>query len=491
MKRSAVMYLKYLGIAVAFALFIPGQVSAQICTADLSGPDLTGQLFFVGDPITIDLEIGAGEVTPELDDFLNPVPDTDYLDISQFHYALDCEGSGSLDCVWAGNDVSLVPNSVTTNCTIDGSTDINGNPNGVPVNLDAILQNVPPGTAGTDPSPSILFKPSNGPIRNFSNNTCDVSFQIVVNGVTGDNPQKVIYEFTGWSAIGVPGDPPTPPEGQCGNGLSAAESVAITFDLSTEVTRFRVTKDFWNDSSTPVDVYLRCNGGLPLEQNFTIIDPASGGSGFEFVEFVVRYIDSGEVDCEIWEEPVPTGYDPVYTAAAAADGVAAAISPPNGTACSYTDIQTGSFTCEISNQAEPVEITVYKEWIGDFDKVGLERVASANYTCYDVLDDPEAPKGKKVFGTLDFTPTQLSDTIGGIYNNPNGESYCEVEEVAVNSAVEADDSDCSYIPVAPGEECTIYNTLFFEGIPTLDRYGLAVLVLLMLGVGLVGMRRLA
>ena len=38
--------------------------------------------------------------------------------------------------------------------------------------------------------------------------------------------------------------------------------------------------------------------------------------------------------------------------------------------------------------------------------------------------------------------------------------------------------------------CTLTNTVFFEGIPTLSRYGLALLALLMLGVGLIGFRRL-
>ena len=38
-------------------------------------------------------------------------------------------------------------------------------------------------------------------------------------------------------------------------------------------------------------------------------------------------------------------------------------------------------------------------------------------------------------------------------------------------------------------ECTFVNTVFFEGIPTLNQYGLALLALLMLGVGAIGFRR--
>ena len=38
--------------------------------------------------------------------------------------------------------------------------------------------------------------------------------------------------------------------------------------------------------------------------------------------------------------------------------------------------------------------------------------------------------------------------------------------------------------------CTVTNTfVFFEGIPVLNRYGLALLALLMLGIGVIGFRR--
>ena len=41
------------------------------------------------------------------------------------------------------------------------------------------------------------------------------------------------------------------------------------------------------------------------------------------------------------------------------------------------------------------------------------------------------------------------------------------------------------------DSCTFTNTVFFEGIPTLSQYGLALMALLMLGVGMVGFRRFA
>jgi hypothetical protein len=47
------------------------------------------------------------------------------------------------------------------------------------------------------------------------------------------------------------------------------------------------------------------------------------------------------------------------------------------------------------------------------------------------------------------------------------------------------------VSVGHGGSCTITNTLFFEGIPTLNHYGMALMALLMLGLGVLGLRRFA
>ena len=486
MNRSVKNVLSLVAVA---ALTIPGQLMAQEepleCEASIAGPDFGDQLFFAGDPITIDLQIGAGDVSGG--------PDGDprnYLDITRFEYILDCDGApvidpqtGQASCPWAGNTVSLVPGSVTTNCTADGNP-VNTDPQNPPLNppltlATSILNPAPPGVIG-DPSPRIEFLPQGGPIRNFSQSTCEVSFQIVVTGLEGDNLEKIIQEYAGWTTA----------DGICDSGEPATAGLPITFDLSAAVSRFLVTKNFTDDSDESVDVHLRCNSGLPLEQSSTIIDPQSGADGFEWVEFVVRYIDSGEVDCEIWEEPVPAGYLPTYEAAAAVGGVAGAISPENSTACEYTDILTGSFTCDITNEPEPITIVVTKEWIGDFEEYNYPLDAIAYYTCTDVLSEPEGSP-ISVQGSLEFNGASSTDTIDGLYANPYGNSTCTITEVDVIHPVLDDSSDCQAVPVEPGAECTIYNSIFHEGIPTLSRTGLAIMVLLMLGVGMVGFRRFA
>jgi hypothetical protein len=72
----------------------------------------------------------------------------------------------------------------------------------------------------------------------------------------------------------------------------------------------------------------------------------------------------------------------------------------------------------------------------------------------------------------------------------NGGTNCRVDETVNDSSVEVD-NDCGNLNVTIGEgdECTITNTVFYEGIPTLSHYGMAMMALLMLGVGFVGFRR--
>ncbi|HMB60313.1 MAG TPA: IPTL-CTERM sorting domain-containing protein, partial [Xanthomonadales bacterium] len=77
----------------------------------------------------------------------------------------------------------------------------------------------------------------------------------------------------------------------------------------------------------------------------------------------------------------------------------------------------------------------------------------------------------------------------------DGGTACWVLETVYDSAVEVNNG-CGSNPfpgmnveLAGGDSCTVVNTVFFEGIPTLSQYGMAVLALLMLGLGFVGFRR--
>jgi hypothetical protein len=67
---------------------------------------------------------------------------------------------------------------------------------------------------------------------------------------------------------------------------------------------------------------------------------------------------------------------------------------------------------------------------------------------------------------------------------------CWASEEIYQSGVEQD-NDCGTreIPAGGSSSCTFTNAVFFEGIPTLSQYGMALMALLMLGLGFVGLRR--
>ena len=75
--------------------------------------------------------------------------------------------------------------------------------------------------------------------------------------------------------------------------------------------------------------------------------------------------------------------------------------------------------------------------------------------------------------------------------DPNGSTNCFAELTGVGSAVEVING-CGVETILVGDgmvDCDITATAFYEGIPTLSQYGMALMALLMLGVGFVGFRR--
>ncbi len=110
--------------------------------------------------------------------------------------------------------------------------------------------------------------------------------------------------------------------------------------------------------------------------------------------------------------------------------------------------------------------------------------AGASWSCSNVAFGPNG-------GFLEFFGTPGEDSFS-VYPRWDGITSCSVTEVdLLESGVEVDDSDCQGLSVAPGSgaSCTIFNTRLYEGIPTLSQYGLALMALLMLGVGFVAFRR--
>jgi uncharacterized repeat protein (TIGR01451 family) len=257
------------------------------------------------------------------------------------------------------------------------------------------------------------------------------------------------------------------------NSDDVTDTSSLSIPFAALVGRFTVVKIFSDGNPAEVDVEITCNTGLPLHQEFTI----SQGSP---VTFVVTEYTPGEMDCEI-TEVVPDDYTPNY--------YNGDVNSPDS--CLYEDVGAGAVqACIIYNELEEVTVTVNKEWTGVTEEDAISLFASADYSCFFVRSSPDGDL-ETIEGSLDWEGVFDSDLIEGIYPDYAGSSYCTVSELQLNSAAEGDDSDCAHVPVTLGQSnsCTIYNTVFFEGIPTLNRYGLLLMALLMLGIGAVGFRR--
>jgi hypothetical protein len=234
------------------------------------------------------------------------------------------------------------------------------------------------------------------------------------------------------------------------------------------VARFRVTKTFSDGSTDEVDVTLTCNSGLPLKQTFTI-----AGGDPEGVTFIVTDIPESGADCEVTETGTPAGYTSVMN---------------GGAGCAWEDVTAGFRSCAITNTANPATYTVYKDWTV-FRQGGDVVLGVADVT---IECDSEIDGGWEDDGTWYLSDTLSDgDTLVATVDTTEGPATCSASEEVNESGVESSAVGCGEVSLSAGgsHTCTFTNTVFFEGIPTLSQYGLALLVLLTLGVGFVGLRR--
>ncbi|MGD8346495.1 MAG: IPTL-CTERM sorting domain-containing protein [Lysobacterales bacterium] len=449
--------LSGLGV-VMLVLALPGQAFAQFysCSSNLTMDTVGGGPYYIDEAITIEMVLEATTVQ-ETDGGGLTTPG--FLEIQEFDFKPDCDGGDFFSCAAAGNTVIIDPDSTGFGGTC--GTDFTVSPVG-----DGV---------------TFRFVPTDT-LRIASGDNCTVTFDIEVQGVAPGNED--IFETGGWAetqTLCTGPDPFTPYPGV--EGASASSS--LSFTLSTLRTSFRVTKDFTDDSDAETEVFLRCNSGLPLEQSFTLGDE-------EWVEFVVRDFVTGTTDCTVSEEPVPVGYEADYTADFEPGAIFGSVSADED-GCYYNDLTGGAFTCDVTNSIDEVRIEVNKEWlVSSNSTLDIDFVAQADYTCYNVYDSPAGGTLLPTLtGTLDFDGEYDTQFISGLYPAADGSSYCTVSEPDLPDYVEADISDCAEVPVERGASCTLYNSVFFEGIPTLSQYGLALLSLLMLGMGVIAVRRFA
>ena len=277
---------------------------------------------------------------------------------------------------------------------------------------------------------------------------------------------------------------------------SAADDSECTQVKAPVRTTIRVTKDFNDGNPSDVNVHLDCNTGLIADQDQNL-------SESEPIIFIVTDYDQFELDCELSEVPVPTGYADSYVSGSEANGAAANVGH-NAVSCYYEGVISGDFTCDITDQVIPIKFDVRKLWYDEHPEFNNSKWARARWSCDGVSSATGlCPIG---FACLD-KPTNGgpnlwfqgddSDAWFWVWPDWDGLTTCTVEERVWDSSVETDDSDCFEVPVLLGQdvtpdddwECTIINTRIYDGIPALSQYGLALLALLMLGIGIVGFRR--
>ena len=198
----------------------------------------------------------------------------------------------------------------------------------------------------------------------------------------------------------------------------------------------------------------------------------------------------------------------------AVDGYSDEFTPGGGSAgtggssnCTFDGMEHGDEnTCSVVYTADDVRFEVWKLW--DITRVGGEFVNpsySITLTCNSeiTLGDTGGTSGTANSCEDNGNGSATSwwctwDEVGTddvhVYVDADATGstapVCSASESIGDSAVESDDNcGARSIAVDSSSSCTINNTIFFEGIPTLNQYGLAILALLMLGVGFVGFRR--
>ncbi len=273
---------------------------------------------------------------------------------------------------------------------------------------------------------------------------------------------------------------------------------------------FEVNKIFSDDAETAVEVSIDCTTGL-IPDHTKIITPDM--SPWE-IKWVIIEFNSGELDCTVTETPV-SGYLPHYSASIENRGDLLAFGSasrlPVGSGCHFTGIVGGEEArCEIFNELQEVDVEVVKQWFDEFPEFNNSLRARVFWECSNVRyvtdfyrkDFPLHGNTSTVgdywrFKHDDYDASMKQSKFFYVLPNwdiPANQTVCEAYERIRDSSVESDHSDCDEILLAPGienTECTITNTRIYEGIPTLSQYGLALMALLMLAVGLIGFRRFA
>jgi len=272
-----------------------------------------------------------------------------------------------------------------------------------------------------------------------------------------------------------------------------ADAVALALDFfgvseGTETyASFSVRRDFTDSNPTEAEVFLSCSGGLILDQSKALI------SG-ETVEFVMTAFTPGELNCSVTAAAVD-GYTTAYMASGDSDS-------NNLDGCNFLSIENNDENaCVVTQQPLLGEVTINKQWVfeGSMD-AGIDMRFNLTLICNSEIEggNQSCGVGAALNGTLGNSPnTAWCRSFSGTGNRvftarviPDyPDSRCFVIEKDVDQSVESDNG-CLSISIGAGQQasCTITNSVFYEGIPSLGKSGKIIMSLVMLISGWLGLR---
>ena len=275
-------------------------------------------------------------------------------------------------------------------------------------------------------------------------------------------------------------------------GEAGFESLAVTVPrgcqaASQDQADFKVQKQFLDgNDELPVTLNISCNSGTPLQQSITV-QPNSGSLGNTEVTFTVTNFDDGALDCDVWED-TPEGYSATYECFTEGNCVT------DDTACTFEGASVGQDNlCVIRNYPERVEVIVGSEWLYQDDALNIDYSVAVMLECRNFIAGDGNHQGDTMTWSWVFdndTPPQTA--IVYPVQDEEDPTECRTESVARSSAVDSMGLCEEWTPIIPGTgtlDCSVINTVFYEGIPTLGRGGLLLASLLLLLTGLVFVRR--
>ena len=232
-----------------------------------------------------------------------------------------------------------------------------------------------------------------------------------------------------------------------------------------EPASFTVDSRLGQSAADGLQVHLECRsaGGVPLAMESAWL-PRDGTTVFEVA---VRQDDNGS--CAVTAE-APPGVEMHFRG----DGGSLIDIADDG--CRFSGVQPGHANfCQIQISSLATSITVFKKWIGatrEEPDVLIELVCAGE----PIQDARSINAGKPGGWSLDVT-------------DPEG-IRCDVLETGREEFI-SDAEDCRDLLVLPGsqEECTMVNTKVVKMIEMLNRYGLVIMILVFMVVGMIAARR--